>query len=256
MNEVSSGVSWQAYAPYGHRKTSTLQTGLLGFNGELYSTPMECYALGNGHRLYNPRLMRFTSTDALSPFNRGGLNCYAYCLNDPINSQDPSGKSRLKVTAIKILAVNRFKKPLKPRKAISSMWKTLDNLEPEKLQCEMWDAEELITTGKAHITLAKGIESLHRVPEHLKNKFILTRDNNFLIGSYRFEDGDLSHASIARLGQIALGGQSEIVSAGYIIRAGESFTLTNTSGHYQPSVEQLKPARDYLESLGANVRHG
>ncbi|WP_338010005.1 RHS repeat-associated core domain-containing protein, partial [Pseudomonas sp. GM60] len=36
-------------------------------------------------------LMRFNGPDSFSPFGRGGLNTYAYCLGDPINLSDPNG---------------------------------------------------------------------------------------------------------------------------------------------------------------------
>ncbi|MGN6082768.1 RHS repeat-associated core domain-containing protein [Trinickia sp.] len=49
------------------------------------------YLLGNGHRLYLPGLMRFSSMDAESPFHLGGVNPYVYCLGDPINRADPGG---------------------------------------------------------------------------------------------------------------------------------------------------------------------
>jgi RHS repeat-associated protein len=49
------------------------------------------YLLGNGYRAYNPRLMRFHSPDSWSPFGRGGLNPYMYCVGDPVNRSDPTG---------------------------------------------------------------------------------------------------------------------------------------------------------------------
>ncbi|ODS10596.1 RHS repeat-associated core domain-containing protein [Vibrio scophthalmi] len=63
----------------------------IGFNGERKDPVTGAYHLGNGYRVYNPRLMRFQSCDSLSPFEQGGINSYAYCFNDPINRRDPSG---------------------------------------------------------------------------------------------------------------------------------------------------------------------
>ncbi|WP_447803242.1 RHS repeat-associated core domain-containing protein [Pseudomonas serbica] len=80
-----------AYSPYGHRRPESALLSLLGFNGELPDPVTECYLLGNGYRAFNPVLMRFNSPDSWSPFGRGGLNYYAYCLNDPINRYDSSG---------------------------------------------------------------------------------------------------------------------------------------------------------------------
>jgi RHS repeat-associated protein len=77
-----------AYTPYGHR---SIKSGLLGFNGERADRVTGCYLLGNGRRAFNPVLLRFNSPDSVSPFGKGGLNAYAYCLGDPINLHDPSG---------------------------------------------------------------------------------------------------------------------------------------------------------------------
>ncbi|WP_313297321.1 RHS repeat-associated core domain-containing protein [Pseudomonas sp.] len=79
------------YEPYGYQGLNHAQT-LLRFNGQWYEAISEGYLLGNGHRLYKPRLFRFHSADALSPFGNGGINCYAYCSGDPINKIDPSGR--------------------------------------------------------------------------------------------------------------------------------------------------------------------
>lgn len=40
--------------------------------------------------------MRFLSSDSLSPFERGGINAYAYCGGDPINRTDESGRFWIK----------------------------------------------------------------------------------------------------------------------------------------------------------------
>ena len=82
-----------AYSPYGHRLAENGLTSLLGFNGERRDPMTGHYLLGRGYRAFNPVLMRFNSPDSLSPFGKGGLNSYAYCLGDPVNQVDPTGHS-------------------------------------------------------------------------------------------------------------------------------------------------------------------
>lgn len=78
------------YSPYGYHLPVH---GVIGFNGQQPDPVTGHYHLGNGHRAYNPILMRFMTADSLSPFAQGDLNAYAYCLGDPVNNQDPSGRS-------------------------------------------------------------------------------------------------------------------------------------------------------------------
>lgn len=81
-----------AYAPYGYCNSASRLDTILGFNSECPDSLTQHYPLGQGHRTFNPILMRFHSPDTLSPFDRGGLNPYAYCLGDPINRIDPNGQ--------------------------------------------------------------------------------------------------------------------------------------------------------------------
>jgi len=81
-----------AYAAYGHHPQEA-DASLLSFTGQKREPVTGYYLLGNGHRAYSPSLMKFLSPDSLSPFGSGGLNAYAYCLNDPINLTDPTGKT-------------------------------------------------------------------------------------------------------------------------------------------------------------------
>ena len=87
----AAGLQRMAYTAYGERNASSGPGSRTGFNGQLRE-PQGWYHLGNGHRVYNPVLMRFHSPDLLSPFGKGGLNCYAYCVGDPVNYTDPSGQ--------------------------------------------------------------------------------------------------------------------------------------------------------------------
>ena len=89
-----------AYSPYGHRSRENGLLSLLGFNGERPEPVTGHYLLGNGYRAFNPVLMRFNSPDSLSPFGKGGLNAYTYCLGDPTNNYDPDGHRTLGLTTV------------------------------------------------------------------------------------------------------------------------------------------------------------
>ncbi|HGE8462146.1 hypothetical protein PTR02_05850 [Serratia nevei] len=78
------------YDPYG-QSINNPGGSVLGYNGERQDEILGGYHLGNGYRLYNPYLKRFSSPDSLSPFGKGGINPYAYCEGDPINHTDPTG---------------------------------------------------------------------------------------------------------------------------------------------------------------------
>lgn len=75
------------------------------FNGQVLE-PWGCYLPGNGYRAYNPVLMRFHSPDRWSPFERGGLNPYAYCSGDPVNAVDPTGRWEEKMGPLLALGLN------------------------------------------------------------------------------------------------------------------------------------------------------
>jgi RHS repeat-associated protein len=101
-----------AYAPYGHRPADNGLLSLLGFNGEAPDPLTGCYLLGNGYRAFNPVLMRFNSPDSWSPFGKGGLNGYAYCVGDPVNRYDPTGHTpNLLKTILRSIGVMRKKTP-------------------------------------------------------------------------------------------------------------------------------------------------
>ena len=92
QHSVLGVLSWgpRAYSPYGFLNGS-LGSGL-AFCGQYQDPLTHNYLLGNGHRSYSPRLMRFSTPDSLSPFSKGGINGYAYCGGDPINRHDSTGR--------------------------------------------------------------------------------------------------------------------------------------------------------------------
>lgn len=97
---TTAGPDPLAYTAYGHRPPENGLLSLLGFNGERPDPVTGCYLLGNGYRAFNPVLMRFNSPDSWSPFGKGGVNSYAYCLGDPVNQSDMTGHSSGWVTVL------------------------------------------------------------------------------------------------------------------------------------------------------------
>ncbi|MFT0867661.1 RHS repeat-associated core domain-containing protein [Pseudomonas sp. CAM1A] len=105
LRSTLSSLSGSAYTVYGFQKSPP---ALLGFAGQLGERSLNGYALGNGHRFYNPSLMRFLSPDALSPFAQGGINGYAYCGLDPVNHVDPDGRQFYSVAKNNLMTAKIF----------------------------------------------------------------------------------------------------------------------------------------------------
>ena len=62
------------------------------YRGYYYDTSIGLYYLNS--RYYDPEVGRFLNEDLVSylePETIGGINLYAYCLNDPVNDIDPGG---------------------------------------------------------------------------------------------------------------------------------------------------------------------
>ncbi|WP_263261234.1 RHS repeat-associated core domain-containing protein [Pseudomonas sp. RIT-PI-S] len=80
------------YRPFGaasHRHAR----GRVAFNGQWREPGTGHYALGNGYRSYSTEMGRFLRPDLYSPFDKGGLNSYAYCAAEPVNRRDPDGEA-------------------------------------------------------------------------------------------------------------------------------------------------------------------
>lgn len=92
LAEMAGGINRVAYSAYGQQSAQQKVMTHLGFNGELSEVRTDWFFLGNGYRVYNPRLMRFQSPDKFSPFGKGGMNSYIYCGGEPVNRVDPTGE--------------------------------------------------------------------------------------------------------------------------------------------------------------------
>jgi RHS repeat-associated protein len=89
---MSESLTSIAYSPFGQDNLPEDSLLISRFTGERQIPMAGGYLLGNGYRVYNPAMMRFYRPDALAPFDKGGVNAYAYCKNDPLNYTDPSGR--------------------------------------------------------------------------------------------------------------------------------------------------------------------
>ncbi|MBF8635789.1 RHS repeat-associated core domain-containing protein [Pseudomonas fulva] len=99
-----------SYSAFGFNSPSNNEWG---FKGEWKDPISNGYLLGNGRRLYCPSTLRFVSPDPLSPFSSGGLNHYAFALNDPINNSDPTGLSALSMIFKPLKYLSKLMNPRK-----------------------------------------------------------------------------------------------------------------------------------------------
>lgn len=252
-----------AYSSYGHRPVRSGLLSLLGFNGERPDPVTGCYLLGNGHRAFNPILMRFNSPDSLSPFGEGGLNSYAYCHGDPINLSDPNGHAAILARIGKIPlsrtrphTATQIKKPesFTPTKTNNTttlqnttptpykLYSTNEKNYPQNLRME--DYALIPPEVKARRTPIKMISNLDDLAplSNRKLNFIFTPRKKLYISS-----GGHQYLS-------DLTGNPQLISAGEITMTGSNFfTIKNSSGHFIPDPDSLTPVKEHLESLGANV---
>lgn len=240
-----------AYSPYGHRPSDHGMLSLLEFNGERRDPVTGYYLLGNGHRAFNPVLMRFNTTDKLSPFGRGGLNCYAYCSGNPIGRQDRNGRYWRSV-------VNVPKKPLKrlvrraqlPDSKAKQKPTLYKNTRPERFSSEFEAFQEAIKTDPIKVISVIRAQDLEHLGGSLPRRFVLTPNNQLLIDpSIDLERRGTNHAILASYGK----SESAVLSAGTISASPRRATIWNDSGHYRPHASALEPVARFLNGLGVEV---
>ena len=95
--------SYFNYTPFGEQQVESGSAEELGFQGNALEPLSGQIIFGNGQRLYSPKLRRFSAFDSLSPFGKGGINGYAYVLNNPVNYADPTGHFGLLQVLLNVL---------------------------------------------------------------------------------------------------------------------------------------------------------
>lgn len=127
------------YSPYGHHAIDFGK--LVGFNGQRQDPLTHNYYLKS--RFFSPAIYRFCSSDQFSPFDKGGVNSYAYCEGDPINFTDPTGTVKSAISTL----LNNHEKLMKYAKEIARDEKRLAQLN-KKLNNPTSEAK-LYLAGKA-----------------------------------------------------------------------------------------------------------
>ncbi|MHB8744573.1 MAG: RHS repeat-associated core domain-containing protein, partial [Sulfuricaulis sp.] len=92
MTNSTGALVWKAsYDPFGNATVTTQTiTNNLRLPGQYFDSETGLYY--NGARYYDPRVGRYISSDPIGLV--GGLNTYAYVLNDPLFFIDPAGLAR------------------------------------------------------------------------------------------------------------------------------------------------------------------
>ncbi|MFR0674989.1 RHS repeat-associated core domain-containing protein [Enterobacterales bacterium AW_CKDN230030176-1A_HGKHYDSX7] len=248
MNKVTFRSQGQrAYEPYGYCKALGSTAGLLGFSGVHVDAGTGNYALGNGHRMYNPRLMRFQSPDWLSPFDRGGANAYVYCLGDPVNRADPSGQFSLRRTW------QAWRGGPKPVTSLSE----LKNTNADRLWEEIKSTRNNLSSRSASLKVvtdkAPLAERLSASSSHT-HKWLVTERGELVIGTFDHTQVYSTHASFAALATERHGTSPVIVAAGEFHVKERKIVMTNYSGHYKTPYNRLWPVKMHLEQLDRQVR--
>lgn len=258
-------------SPYGHRPKENGLLSLLGFNGERSDPITGHYLLGNGYRAFNPVLMRFNSPDSLSPFGKGGLNPYVYCLGDPINREDSSGHvSWLRGLNASLDFINkRVKGFFRTADSTTSSKNTnfsdfgnfyseveapniLKNKMPFFIKIE---SRQFVDFQKAvNKSLIKELatgEDLKSLVHDYYYKFVFTDKQQLVVGGSPGTTAGhfLSHPVLSLYSN-----SPRITSAGYITRVGDnSYEIDNITGHYRGGFETLPQVAEKIRGFGADV---
>lgn len=248
MNKVTfRSQGRHAYGPYGYCKALGSTAGLLGFSGVHVDAGTGNYALGNGHRMYNPRLMRFQSPDWLSPFDRGGANTYVYCLGDPVNQTDPSGRFSLRRT---------WQAWTGGPKSVTSLSR-LKNTNAHQLSMETQTTRTSLRLGLASLKLVtpqRPLAKLLNASSSHTHKWLVTERGELVVGSFDHAKVYSTHASFADLAAERYGTSAVVVAAGEFKMIKGSIVMTNYSGHYKTPYDRLWPVKMHIETLAEGVK--
>lgn len=221
--------SSHTYTAYGYCRSESELASLLAYTGSHIDPVTKYYPLGNGNRTYSPVLMRFLNADPLSPFSRGGLNTYTYCLGDPVNRVDPSGHA----------SIRSFFNWLRGKPNKPNTTRPLPDLKSEDYQAEVAQTKDYLEKrtpdGEKMLTITTGSTALEAATQtEWHHKFIYTIDKELVVASYDPTMIWPTHASIAAVSTESNHTSNRVLAAGYIWISGGLIKISDWSGHYRP----------------------
>jgi RHS repeat-associated protein len=259
-----------AYAPYGVCHQRPGGASVLAFNGERPEPATGHYLLGNGYRAFNPALMRFNSPDSLSPFGRGGLNAYGYCAADPVNTQDPTGHFALFKTLRRL--VSRFTRAKPKDNPVGTSYKpntqtlqaelnvpsgqpaALRNRFESDLHAELYEVQgQIKSTGQDPRRIIHERGDLLSAAKAGPLKYVMNNLDEFSVATDRSIDHPMYVSHPALAGPLH---SKRIVSAGtlHVDKINQNIiAVSNWSGHYQPTQQQLGPGIRKIKQMGFKV---
>ncbi|MEX5503217.1 RHS repeat-associated core domain-containing protein [Pseudomonas putida] len=248
MNTASAQTSdWRAYDAYGHFLFQGHSMAMSAFNGAVVDLITVNYMLGNGHRVYNPRLMQFQSADSLSPFSRGGLNAYSYCSGDPVNRVDPSGRSWLR----------RFWQQVTGGPKKVQKMQRLVNTNQDRLEFEVPITDKNIKRQLAWLTVVNDsadMSTLFKEGNSVTHKWLVSDRGELIVGSFQRAEVYSTHASFAQIAARDHRTSANVVAAGEFAIKDRRLIMTNYSGHYKTPYDRLWPVKMHMEQLGIEMK--
>lgn len=189
--------------------------------------------------------MRFNSPDNMSPFGKGGLNSYAYCLCDPINRLDNTGHASW------LKYIGRLFKPGP---------KVYKNRMANEYESEYANyLKQNATHGFVQIKQVSSAQDLGIADPDSLLEFVFTRDKKLIVGwtpnPYTHGILDINkdltltetREQFLYMKHSLLGNNKKVISAGHINLATNS--ISNKSGHYEPDAKSLKYVKKFLEKI-------
>lgn len=231
------------YTPFGHANEPF--TGSIGFAGQRKEPATALYLLGNGYRGYSTGLMRFAAPDELSPFGRGGLNTYAYCVADPVNSADPDGHALVRSLGKLMQRIFAGRKPNNITRITEKLAASQEILDLSKKGVDTFSKIRTATHEAHNVVVPRGFARSDRLSIRERTKFIQGRlgDENTFKGTIEIQSAT---ARVANKLGIQLHG-SDLKNPNmqeHIFRKGRNVFQRKVE-RYQaklPAIAQVKPS--------------